>query len=156
MKVDFNAILEVMEFQNDKNTGYLNVKTGDVVVLSDEVVRAAEEEDDLSGYPEWERGDIEIARDIYVNDSPDYLELPDRFEINEYRMMETFIGTVENPDFQRQLARSIEGGGAFRRFKDVAGDLGLLEAWYACRKEEYKRVAREWCEVNGVDYIEGD
>lgn len=154
MKVKLSEILEGLEFQNGENQAYLNVKTGEVVFLTEDVIAAAEDDEGAGDYPEWMREGIEKAEEIYVEESPDYIQLPDRFEIHEYRMMEDFIGTVEDADQQRQLARSIQGSGAFRRFKDTVYDLDLEKAWFAFRDGEYKRVAREWCEANGVEFTE--
>ena len=156
MKVKLSDILVGMESQSDESEAWLNVKTGEVIRLGQEEIDAGEDGDDPADYPEWQQPLIEAARAIYCDESPDYIQLPDRFEIDEYRMMDEFIDTVENEDYQRQLARSIQGGGAFRRFKDVAGDLGLLETWYAYRGEAYKRTAKEWCEANGIDYSDKD
>jgi hypothetical protein len=50
---------------------------------------------------------------------------------------------------RQRLQESLRGRGAFRRFKDLAGEIGLLDGWYAYRDERYEALARAWCEENG-------
>jgi hypothetical protein len=152
MKIDLNKIVEGMEFQNEDSEVYLKRTTGEIVMLGREEIDAAEDDENATDYPEWQQPLIETAKEIYVEDSPDYLRLPDRFEIDEYRMMADFVETVDNPDHQQQLARSIRGSGAFRRFKDTAEELDLLESWFAYRDGEYRRLAMEWCQKKGIEF----
>jgi hypothetical protein len=50
--------------------------------------RAAEDEDDLSGYPEWGQEAIQVAGEVLGSD--DYISLPSQFDIHEYKIMEEF------------------------------------------------------------------
>ena len=52
------------------------------------------------------------------------------------------------------LYYSIKGSGAFRRFKDNIYQYNLEEDWYRFRDEAIKRIAIEWCEDKGINYIE--
>jgi hypothetical protein len=52
------------------------------------------------------------------------------------------------------LLRSIEGKGAFRRFKDALHRHGIEMNWYAYKDEAYKEIARDWCEENCVCWRE--
>src|SRR5882724_2895320 len=85
MPVSLKEILEGMEFQSDEMTAYLHRPTGRVILVSDEALLAAEEGAGAeAGLEELESAD---ARGI-LKSGDDYLPLPDRFEIDEYRMME--------------------------------------------------------------------
>ena len=44
--------------------------------------------------------------------------LPTRYDINEYEMMQDFAETIEDTRLQNQLYISLNGRGAFTRFKD--------------------------------------
>jgi len=48
MKVKLSSIVEGIEFQTDEAESYLNIKTGEVVLFTNEEIRAAEEGEDLS------------------------------------------------------------------------------------------------------------
>lgn len=74
--------------------------------------------------------------------------------INEYRMMENFIETVTDEMMQSRLYRTIQGRGAFRRFKDMVWGTGWEQKWYDFRDNAYVDIAREWCEENLPQYGE--
>ncbi|MHC2995299.1 MAG: hypothetical protein IBV53_07360 [Candidatus Atribacteria bacterium] len=52
------------------------------------------------------------------------------------------------------LYDSIKGRGAFRRFKNNIYKYNLEEDWYRFRDEAIKQITIEWCEDNGINYIE--
>ena len=126
-EVPLRKILEAMDWQSDEMTAYLNKKTGDVVAVSEEDLAVAETGDDLGGRAPWEAEAIEIARAVLTGQ--DYIALPDRFEIDEYRMMERFTYSVTDSASRDRLESAIHGGGPFRRFKDTMHELGLAEKW---------------------------
>ena len=67
LKVDFEEIAFCMEDQNRYDHDYyLDTKTGEVVTISGEVIRAIEDGDDeaLEHLPDWQKGEVEIAEVI--------------------------------------------------------------------------------------------
>jgi len=68
--------------------------------------------------------------------------------------MEDFIDTVSNQQKNELLSVSIEGRGAFRRFKDTLYRVDLVDEWYSFKHEAFIEVAREWCERHGIRYFE--
>jgi len=146
-RVHLSAIVEGMQLQSDEVTSYLHRPTGNVVTISDDAIRAAEDDDE-----EWVSAEeLEVARSVLATED-DYLLLPDRFEIDEYRMMEGFAAGLDNSDQRDAIMTALHGRGAFRYFKDTVHRLGLAEAWYAHRDAAYLDVARTWCEVNGIEH----
>ncbi len=143
--VKLSAIIEGMDFQSDEGRSYLNTATGEVVSITDEELRAAEHDAPLEDFPEWQHDAIRIARDIVEADH--YVPLPDRFEINEYRIMERFCLSVDDEDMRDDLCDAIRGRGAFRRFK-------IAEAWYRYRDEALREIAVAWCEEHSIPYTE--
>jgi uncharacterized protein UPF0158 len=150
IQVKLQDILEGMDFQSDERSSFLNLTTGDVVSITDEELRAAENDEPLEDFPEWQHDAIRIARDIVETEH--YLPLPDRFEINEYRIMERFCLSVEDTDIQGDLCDAIRGRGAFRRFKDSIQAYGIAEAWYRYRDEALREIAVAWCEAHEIPY----
>src|SRR6266487_3624287 len=150
--VKLSAIIEGMDFQSDEGRSYLNTATGEVVSITDEELRAAEHDAPLEDFPEWQHDAIRIARDIVEADH--YVPLPDRFEINEYRIMEHFCLSVDDEDMRDDLCDAIRGRGAFRRFKDRVQAYGMAEAWYRYRDEALREIAVAWCEAHGIPYTE--
>ncbi len=149
-KPKLSSILEAMELSNDELHSYVDRETGEVVTLSDEELRAAEDEDDPSDYPEWQRESIERAKAVLSAAPGRFAPLPDRFEIDEWAMMRAFALSSDDEAAKERLLHAIHGRGAFRYFKDSMHELGLADRWYEFRDGEYRRVALEWCAEHAV------
>ena len=147
IRVRLSAIVEGMEMQSDDMTSYLHRPTGRVLTVSDEAFRAAEDDDEEWVQPE----ELAEARSI-LEAEDEYLVLPDRFEIDEYRMMERFALGLDDATARDDVLAALHGRGAFRYFKDTIHRLGLAPAWYAHRDSAYLEVARTWCEANGIEH----
>ncbi len=78
--------------------------------------------------------------------------LPDNYEINEYEMMEEFANNIEDTKTANCLIISLQGQGAFRRFKDMCINLGLIDKWHEFKNEKLKKLAIKWCEENKLTY----
>lgn len=152
LRVKLSDIIEGLEFQADERSSYLNTTTGEVVSITTEELRAAEEDAPLEDFPAWQHEALRIAREIVATDH--YLPLPDRFEINEYRMMERFCLAVDDDDLRDDLCAAIRGRGAFRRFKDRVQAYGMAEEWYRYRDAALREIAIAWCEAHGMRYTE--
>jgi hypothetical protein len=150
--VKLSDIIEGLEFQADESFSYLNTATGAVVSVTTEELRAAENDEPLEDFPDWQHDAIRIARDIVETDH--YLPLPDRFEIHEYSIMERFCLSVDDADIREDLCNAIRGRGAFRYFKDRMHAYGIAEAWYQYRDAALREIAIGWCEAHGIPYTE--
>jgi hypothetical protein len=84
--VKLSEIIEAIDLQSNEMAAYFNRRTGQIITISDEEVRAAEEGDQLEDYPEWQRDNISIAGDFLKNED-DYLALPTKYDLNEYQIM---------------------------------------------------------------------
>ena len=78
--------------------------------------------------------------------------LPTKNDINEYEMMGEFVDTIEDVRLQNQLYISLNGSGAFRRFKDTCINYDIIDDWYKFRDEKYKDIAINWCQENNIKY----
>src|SRR5215468_9434040 len=116
LRVKLSDLIEGMDFQSDERSSFLNLTTGEVVSITDEELRAAENDEPLEDFAEWQHDAIRIAGEIVETDH--YLPLPDRFEIHEYSIMERFCHSVDDEDIRDDLCNAIRERGAFRYFKD--------------------------------------
>jgi hypothetical protein len=99
LPVKLNDVIEALEAAGDEHTHYLDKRTGEIVMVTNEEMEAAEddeplsdaaEEDELiSEYPDWQRESILKAREILSSDKS-FIALPDQFDIHEYKIMEDF------------------------------------------------------------------
>ncbi len=153
--VKLKDIVDEMEMQMDEYRKYLNKITGEIVNVSTEelsIAEESEEDDDFSEYPDWQQDSIKSALDIIVN-WENYIELPDKLEMNEYDIMEEFCGSIKNDRVSNALYSAIQGRGAFRRFKDTIARFGVEDDWYKFREEALRQIAIEWCEENEIMYV---
>jgi hypothetical protein len=150
VQVKLKDIIEGLEFQSDECFSYLNTATGEVVSVTTEELRAAEEDEPLEDFPEWQHDALRIARDIVETEH--YLPLPDRFEINEYQIMERFCLSIDDEDMREDLCEAIRGRGAFRRFKDRMQLYGMDEEWYRYRDAALREIAVAWSAAHGIAY----
>ena len=132
MKVKLEDIIEAMEFAGMETEYYYDTQNEKVLMLFDGMV------------------DGEDNPELFE----DYIPLPGQYDINEYRIMEEFIYELPAGNDQDVLARTIQGRGAFRRFKDKLYDLNLEKQWYQYREEAYEKIARQWSERHKIDIVE--
>jgi uncharacterized protein UPF0158 len=150
LTVSLPAVASEMDLPNDDWTAYLNRRTGELVTVTDEDARAAEDEAADDDLPDWQAERIPKVREVLASD--DFLPLPSRFDINEYRIMERFCHQVTDPKVRADLLRAIQGAGAFGRFKTLAQHCGLVDEWHTFRDRAIANIAAAWLEANGIAY----
>jgi hypothetical protein len=148
--VSIKDVVNEMDVLNEEQSAFLNRNTGELVTLSGEDLSAAEEDDDIVDYPEWQQEMIIKAKEVISSD--DYLPLPSKFDIHEYHIMEDFCRSVVDDKIRERLLDKLRGRGAFKRFKDAIRNNGIEEEWYRFRQEELEKIAIHWLEVNQIPY----
>ena len=155
MRLKLNEVVEALESAMEEHAHYLDKRTGEIILLTSEDLQAAEEEDLISEYPDWQRESILKAREV-LRDAEHFIELPGQFDIHEYRIMEDFCLAFENREVGDELRRLIKGGGAFRRFKNAIHEMGVDQAWYEFKRSALEKIATEWLEENDIPYWRDD
>lgn len=155
LPVKLNDVIEALEAAEDEHAHYLDKDTGEIVLITNEEMEAAEDDEPLSEYPDWQRESILKAREIFNSDER-FIALPDQSDIDEYQIMEDFCLGYADRRVGEDLHRLIKGSGAFRRFKNAINSRGADQAWYGFRRMEFERIAIEWLETEGIPYTRGD
>jgi hypothetical protein len=84
-----------------------------------------------------------------------YLRVDPVSSREQYRWMERFIATVEEGPLRQKLLHSIDGKGAFRRFKDVLVAFPVdRERWFTFRSERLRTCMESWLEAQGVEAVQ--
>jgi hypothetical protein len=84
----------------------------------------------------------------------DYMRVDPVSSREQYRWMERFIVTVEEPELRGKLLGAIDGKGAFRRFKDVLMSYPVdRERWFAFRSERLRACMEAWLQAHGIEAI---
>ena len=146
-------IIEALEFQSCERHSFLDKRSGQVVSVSDEEMRAAEDDEPNENFPDWQQDLIRIAKEI-IKDTGDYISLPSKFDIDDYSIMEKFCLSIEDSQISDSLYDLIKMSGAFRRFKDAIHEYDIADDWYKYRGDALKQIAIDWCEENNIEFDE--
>jgi hypothetical protein len=149
LPVSLREVVEGLEMGGDESRCFLDKRTGEVIMLTDEDF--GEVESDPDDLPEWQREIVQKAREIDEG-SEDFLELPDSFEIHEWQIMEDFCNSLEDPVAREGLLERIHGDGAFRRFKDGIYRYKVANEWFRFRGKAFEEIAIRWLEANEIPY----
>jgi hypothetical protein len=132
-RIDIHAVADCLEGTGPSTTVHLDKRTGECVEFNHDFLD-----------PDGVNADIDLEADHWI-------ELPDSFDRDEWRMMEAFAESQAKPRDRERLLRAIHGRGAFRVFKDTAHDLGLLTRWYAYLHDETVRILRGFLTGEGME-----
>lgn len=137
MKILLKQVIDALEASSDSVTDYFDLHTGETVSLFDPYM-IGETDEEL----------VEL-----LESTPErFLRFPTQYEIHEYRIMEDFIASQPVGAMQRELAETIRGKGAFRRFKTTIRFYGVEQQWYDFLADAYKAIAIQWCKDNQLEY----
>jgi len=147
--VNMAELVDTLESVGDGVYAYLNTQNGEVFMLTEMEFDAAER-GDLDDLSDWEKEGAELAQKVLASEV--YLDIGDEIDIHEYRLMEDFCDSQPDENARRLLLAVIKGKGAFRRFKDNAAELGVIDQWYDYRRAYFRERAIEWCNDRGLDW----
>jgi hypothetical protein len=169
LNIDLDDLALAFESGFEGMHHYLDLETGQVVAVSDDIWRALEEiydeielEEgqepppldqllDARYLPDWQEQALRQAYAVEAGYGQRFVAVPQMDPHEAYRDMEDFIATVRNDHVRELLEVAIMGRGAFRRFKDV-----LLryprerERWFAFQDARLRRRVLEWLESLGI------
>ena len=150
MKVNITKIADELEIQFEESESYLNKEDGEIYTITDEEISAIEEGEPMEDFPDWQQKLIKIAHQIMNGDN--YIELPSKYQINSYAIMERFCYSIEDSKRSEALQIAIQGKGAFARFKEACHRFDIIEQWYLYKTNALKEIAIEWCKKNNLEY----
>lgn len=158
LKVDLDEITLAMDDQDRSfHEHYLDLETGETVLIPGEVMDAAEEEESAEekeaaeSLPEWEQELLALAKEI-VSGNPRFREIPPRPSHEAYDQMVAFVRSLGDRLLQAKLEAALQGKGAFRRFKnELAGYPEVQEAWFKFKDAGEKEAARDWLRSIGIE-----
>lgn len=116
-----------------------------------EEIGAAEDEEPIGKFPEWQRENIEKAISIIEDEDGVYVDFTFRNDFNEYEIMEEFIVSLKDQSIREELYEAIQGRGAFRRFKDGIIELGVDKQWHKYKENKIKELVIEWCKDHNIE-----
>ena len=153
-RLKINDIINIISFQSYNTSCYLDKEKGEPFLVSKEQLRVAEEDAELEDYPEWEREQIKLAREILTDKKGKrYILIPSKFVSHEYSTMENFCFSLDDEEISRALLQAIKGAGSFNRFNNCIHRYGVADDWYKYRYNSMKKIVIDWCEANNIEYV---
>ena len=145
-------IVDAVEMQMEEHSAFVDLDTGKVETVSHHHLRKAEEsgDDDDPDLPAWQMREWEIAKRIVSTDR--FVELPTKFDVHEWAIMEDFAKSVESDRIREDLLKALHGAGAFRYFKDMVRRHRIESVWFAFRAEAMRQIAVGWCEEHQISW----
>ena len=133
--IKLSDIIIALEMTSIEHTYFYNTKTNEILWKNDF-------DNELSTYQEKDEfnDDIILMFDFFIK--------------NDYDIMQKFIDNIKNIEIRNDLYNITIGKGSFKRFKDALLRYDLLKNWYSFRDNEYKNIAKDWCNKNNIKYEE--
>lgn len=133
LDLDWDALEIAVERNATDTESFLDLTTGKVVTIAAGDVEAAVRKQEVAANP---RG---------------YLRVEPASSREQYRWMEKFVGSVSDEGLRDRLIMSIDGKGAFRRFKDVLLAFPAeRERWFSYRAELLHWHIHNWLESHNI------
>src|SRR5574338_344024 len=101
IELDWDALEVAVERNSPDTDSYLDLSTGRVITIT-------------TGDPE-----ATLNRQLVSENIRNFLRVEPASSREQYRWMEKFVGSVTDEALRERLIISVDGKGAFRRFKDV-------------------------------------
>ena len=131
--LDWDALEIAVERNSPDTDSYLDLTTGRVLTIT-------------TGDPE-----AAINRQTVSENIRNFLRVEPASSREQYRWMEKFVGSVTDEPLRERLIISIDGKGAFRRFKDVLlAYPAERERWFSYRAELLHWHIQQWLEHHDI------
>jgi len=134
MEISLEELAQALE-HSDVQQGFVDMKTGKVCLLDENIADEDAFEHAMKMEEEWDH----------------YLPIPNTVDMEERGIMEAFAGR-QRDDVKKRLEESLNGDGGIRRFRYQVRRLLLQPAWDRFKHTAYREIARDWCEENQIAY----
>jgi hypothetical protein len=133
LDLDWDALEVAVERNSPDTDSYLDLSSGRVITIT-------------TGDPE-----ATLNRQLVSENIRSYLRVEPASSREQYRWMEKFVGSVVDEPLRERLIISIDGKGAFRRFKDVLlAYPAERERWFSYRAELLHWHIQQWLEQHDI------
>ncbi|MGE5184369.1 MAG: UPF0158 family protein [Acidobacteriota bacterium] len=133
LELDWDALEIAVERNSPDTDSYLDLTSGRIITIT-------------TGDPEAVLNRQQVSENIR-----NYLRIEPASSREQYRWMEKFVGSVSDEPLRERLIISIDGKGAFRRFKDVLlAYPAERERWFSYRADLLHWHIQNWLEEHGI------
>ena len=104
----------------------------------------------IEGLSDWEIATVYETVAVLENNE-DYVFLPNKYEINDYRFMAKFSYTRAKKKHRIRLMDALGDRPSMLLFRRIIKELKLEQEWKTFKREEYLSIALDWCERNAIE-----
>ena len=134
MKVKLKEIAQELQTLSDEDCFFYNKITGELEYFNSE---------------QENPNDFDIDE---IDEDENFVALPSKYSIDDYGIMKDFMFAQKDKKIHDAIYDAIHQKGAFRKFRQVVEQTGILQKWYEFRNKEYEDIVKEWCETNGLEW----
>jgi hypothetical protein len=173
LKVDFDEIAVAMENRNQEMTFYLDLNSGEVVMVSYEYESALEEIIKTIGENvvnqknfdleaallamNYDEGGIELLVEAFTvkrGAGKRFLEIPSLSSRLGFKDMEDFVETVRDQRWRARLMMALSESSPFRKFKEaLAANQPERQRWFKFKDDRMHLRVVSWLEEVGIEYL---
>jgi len=134
IELDFDNLEIAVERNSPDTDSYLDLTSGRILTIT-------------TGDPEAQLNRQQVSENIR-----NFLRIEPASSREQYRWMERFVGSVVDEPLRDRLIISIDGKGAFRRFKDVLlAYPAERERWFSYRADLLHWHIQNWLEQHEIE-----
>lgn len=136
MKVNLQELAKALA-QSDMHQGYIDIESGKVILLTDDL------------------GEEEALNHVFEieDDWEHYIPLPNAVDSEGHNLMVSFA-SAQRDEVKKRLQEILQQPGAQIKFRQQIKHLLLKPAWEKFQQEYFLNVARDYCEENDLEYEE--
>jgi hypothetical protein len=104
--VELDELIEQMEMQFEEYRTFVNKEDGTFVTVSSDRLRDVEDGEIVppyDGYKDWEIEELRDCEAIIDGYYENYIEIPSKFDIHEYSIMEDFVLSIDDNKLSDEL-----------------------------------------------------
>lgn len=135
MTIQLDDVLKAFELNNPYLKFYLNKNTGKIALITE--------------IP----GDDTMENEV-TKDPDSYLKLPTHDDLDLPEMIKGFVPHMKDPKQREAFQKSIDEGKSFNQLENELKEMHLAQFWYTFQRMEFRKIAKKWCEDNGISYEE--
>ena len=134
--IDADEMVAALENHDDESHYFLDLQTGEVLLLVDEAIVGPNDELEMQLEAEPDR----------------FREIDQISSSDSWQVMADFIEQIPDGEARQMLARAAGRNHPFRRFKNVLLNYPKIrEQWFAFNEKAMLEFARKWLEDEGIE-----
>jgi hypothetical protein len=168
LHIDLTELADAMDNSDPEMNWYLDVETGDVFMVTDEMISAADQiaedaeesgrsfADELaeSSIPDGQKDEIALAAKVEEEFGARYLSVPEGESRDGFSDMEGFTETVKDLSIRKELNGALSRQRPFRGFKDVLeGYPAVREEWDKYQESRQIQRVRRWLKDEDIEVV---